>query len=92
MEEVEVLAAFEANQKGLGLTVTCVDHGAEIEIDRHTLASAVGNLLQNAFKFTHEKGNVTLATSVTAGGGKPTPRFARFSKNTGGAGIPRALG
>jgi hypothetical protein len=38
---------------------------AEVEVDRHILASAVGNLLQNAFKFTHEKGNVTLRTRKT---------------------------
>ena len=66
IEEIEVIATFEANQKGLALTVTCVDHGAEVEIDRHIIASAVGNLLQSAFKFTHEKGNVTLKTTVTA--------------------------
>lgn len=65
MEEVEVLAAFEANQKGLALTVTCADHAAEVEIDRHILASAIGNLLQNAFKFTDAGGTVTLNTRVT---------------------------
>ena len=66
MEEVEVLASFEANQKGLALSVTCVDEGAEVEIDRHILASAIGNLLQNAFKFTDPGGTITLSTSVTA--------------------------
>jgi|HubBroStandDraft_6_1064221.scaffolds.fasta_scaffold45270_3 signal transduction histidine kinase len=66
IEEVEVIAAFEANTKGLRLTVACGDDGAEVEIDRHILASAVGNLLQNAFKFTHEDGNVTLRTCATA--------------------------
>lgn len=66
MEEVEVLASFEANRKGLALSVTCVDEGAEVEIDRHILASAIGNLLQNAFKFTDPGGTITLSTRVTA--------------------------
>jgi hypothetical protein len=66
IEEIEVVAAFEANTKGLALTVTRGDDGAEVEIDRHILASALGNLLQNAFKFTHEAGNVTLKTRATA--------------------------
>jgi hypothetical protein len=66
IEEVEVVAAFEANTKGLGLTVTRSDDGAEVEMDRHILASAVGNLLQNAFKFSRENGSVTLKTRATA--------------------------
>jgi signal transduction histidine kinase len=66
IEEIEVIAAFEANTKGLGLTVTRGDDGAEVEIDRHILASAVGNLLQNAFKFSHPDGSVTVKTRATA--------------------------
>ena len=65
IEEAEVVAVFEANERGLTLTVACDDDGAEVEIDRPTLASAVGNLLQNAFKFTHKNGNVTLKVRVT---------------------------
>jgi signal transduction histidine kinase len=66
IEEIEVIAAFEANAKGLGLTVTRGDDGAEVDIDRHILASAVGNLLQNAFKFTLPDGSVTVKTRATA--------------------------
>jgi hypothetical protein len=65
IDEVEVGATFEANTAGLALTVTRGDDDADVEVDRHILASAVGNLLQNAFKFTHEKGNVTLRTRKT---------------------------
>ena len=69
IDEIEVGATFDANNIGLALTVTRGDNGAEVHTDRHILASAVGNLLQNAFKFTHdnEKGNVTLKTRATTG-------------------------
>jgi signal transduction histidine kinase len=67
IDEVEVVATFEANTAGVALTVTRGDDGAEVEIDRHILASAVGNLLQNAFKFTSPAKNVTLTTRARAG-------------------------
>jgi hypothetical protein len=50
----------------VSLTVTRGDDGGEVEIDQHILASAVGNLIQNAFKFTRANGNVTLRTRATA--------------------------
>jgi signal transduction histidine kinase len=65
VDEVEIGATFEANKAALALTVVRGDDGAEVEVDRHILASAVGNLLQNAFKFTHDKGGVTLKTRAT---------------------------
>jgi signal transduction histidine kinase len=65
IDEAEVGATFEANKAGLTLTVVRGADGAEVEADRHILSSAVGNLLQNAFKFTHEKGGVTLRTRAT---------------------------
>ena len=66
IDEVEAGATFEANTAGLAFTVARGDEGAEVDVDRHILASAVGNLLQNAFKFTHANGNVTLRTRATA--------------------------
>lgn len=66
IDEVEVGATFEANRAGMTLTVTRGSGGAMVDVDRHALASAVGNLLQNAFKFTREKQGVTLATRATA--------------------------
>jgi signal transduction histidine kinase len=66
IDEVEVGATFEANAAGLAFTVTRGEAEAEVEIDRHILASAIGNLLQNAFKFTPTGGNVTLRTRTTA--------------------------
>jgi signal transduction histidine kinase len=66
IDEVEVGATFEANKKGATLTVLRGDDASEVLVDRHILASAVGNLLQNAFKFTKAGGGVTLATRGTA--------------------------
>lgn len=66
IEEVEVVAAFEANKRGLLLTVTCADDEAVVDIDHHILTSAVGNLLQNALKFTHDGGHVKLEAHASA--------------------------
>jgi signal transduction histidine kinase len=67
IDEIEVGATFEANRVEMTLTVARGSGGAEVEVDRHTLASAVGNLLQNAFKFTQAGKGVTLTTRATAG-------------------------
>jgi signal transduction histidine kinase len=67
IDEVEAGATFEAHTAGVALTVRRGDEGAEVDVDRHILASAVGNLLQNAFKFTQANGNVTLTTRRMAG-------------------------
>jgi signal transduction histidine kinase len=66
IDEAEVGATFQANEAGMALTVMRGDDGAEVDVDRHILASAVENLLQNAFKFTHQKGGITLKTRTTA--------------------------
>ena len=42
------------------LTVSDVDPLLAVDVDRDLLLSAVGNLLQNAFKFTHPHSEVTL--------------------------------
>jgi len=50
--ELAPAAVLEANSKGITLTVLPVDGQVMIAADRHVLAAAVANLLQNAFKFT----------------------------------------
>jgi signal transduction histidine kinase len=60
IEEVEVASAFDANGKKVDLTVVRVEHSISIEGDRQLLASAVSNILQNAFKFTPAGGHVSL--------------------------------
>jgi signal transduction histidine kinase len=65
IEEVEVGAFIEASARGLTLAVTPVEPGVEVKVDRPLLAAAVGNLLQNAFKFTRPHSQVSLKTSST---------------------------
>jgi signal transduction histidine kinase len=43
-----------------------VDDGVAIEADRQVLAAVVGNLLQNAFKFTQPRTTVRLSVSASA--------------------------
>jgi signal transduction histidine kinase len=62
IDEVQVAATMEAKTKGVGLTVGAVESGLTVDADRHMLSSAVSNLLQNAFKFTHAHGEVSLKT------------------------------
>ena len=66
VEEVELAAGMEAKIHGHELTVALVEEGVRIEADRAMLATAVGNLLQNAFKFTQAPGQVWLRTRATA--------------------------
>jgi signal transduction histidine kinase len=63
IEEVEVGASMEATARGMTLAVTRVAAGVDVAVDRQLLAGAVTNLLQNAFKFTRPKGQVSLTTS-----------------------------
>ena len=43
-----------------------VEEGVAIEADRQVLAAVVGNLLQNAFKFTRPRTTVTLRVGASA--------------------------
>ncbi len=65
--DVQVAAALEASHCGCELSVSSVEPGLFIEADRHILASAVANLLQNAFKFTRKDGHVTLSVRESMG-------------------------
>ena len=60
IEEVKLSGSLEAHVRECVLTVSSVDPGLAVDADRDLLASAVGNLLQNAFKFTHAKTEVRL--------------------------------
>jgi signal transduction histidine kinase len=61
--EVEAAAALDPRAAGIKLTVTPVDLGIVVYTDPEMLASAVGNLLQNAFKFTKRHSEVILHAS-----------------------------
>lgn len=58
--ELKLSASLEAQVKGGVLIVSEVDPRLAIDVDRDLLLSAAGNLLQNAFKFTHPHSEVTL--------------------------------
>lgn len=58
--EIKLSASLEAQVKECVLTVSDVDPLLAVDVDRDLLLSAVGNLLQNAFKFTHPHSEVTL--------------------------------
>jgi signal transduction histidine kinase len=67
LDEIGVAARLYGEYRGLRLTVESVDPALHIEVDRQLLASALMNLLQNAFKYTREQGRVTLRTRSESG-------------------------
>jgi signal transduction histidine kinase len=64
--EVKYAADLAAQVRGCVLTVSPVDAKLAVSGDRDLLYSAVGNLLQNAFKFTHSRTEVTLDAYAVA--------------------------
>ncbi|MGZ6141994.1 MAG: sensor histidine kinase [Myxococcales bacterium] len=67
IEEIEVSATLDARARNVALTVAPVKYGIVVEADRQLLASAVSNLLQNAFKFTRPQGQVSLRAYAASG-------------------------
>jgi signal transduction histidine kinase len=66
IEEAEVDGMIEASLHEVSLAVSQTDRGIDVDADPQILAGAIGNLLQNAFKFTRRGGHVLLRTSVVA--------------------------
>jgi signal transduction histidine kinase len=62
--EAEVDGTMEASVHGVSLRVAPMDRAIEVNADPQILAGAIANLLQNAFKFTHVGGHVSLKASV----------------------------
>ena len=65
IEDAEVDGTMEAGLHGVSLSVAAIDREVDVDADPQILAGAVANLLQNAFKFTHAGGHVSLRTWVT---------------------------
>jgi signal transduction histidine kinase len=65
IEEMEVVASVEAMNRGLQFSIEHNDDSAFVDVDRHLFASAISNLLQNAFKFTRPGTHVHLKTRST---------------------------
>jgi len=64
--ELKSAGELEAEVKGCVLHVSDVDPSLAVDADRDLLFSAVGNLLQNAFKFTRRSTEVTLHAYAAA--------------------------
>ena len=64
--EMELDARVNAADRGLQFQVEQADVDLVVLVDRHLFASAISNLLQNAFKFTRAHGRVWLRTRPSA--------------------------
>ena len=64
--EVAAGATLEAAARGLTFAVSHVQDDVAVDADRLVLGAVVGNLLQNAFKFTRAGSTVTLGVRATA--------------------------
>ena len=67
IEDIEASATIDAQERKLQLTVVPAEYGLLVEVDRQLIESAVANLVQNAFKFTHPGGHVQLRTHLREG-------------------------
>ncbi|HET9594561.1 MAG TPA: HAMP domain-containing sensor histidine kinase [Anaeromyxobacteraceae bacterium] len=67
VEEIAVAANLHAEYRDIRLTVEPVNPALAISVDPQLLASALMNLLHNAFKYTHANGQVTLRTRAENG-------------------------
>jgi signal transduction histidine kinase len=66
VDELVSASRLDASARGVTLAVPAVEDGLLIDADRQILAAVVGNLLQNAFKFTRPRTIVTLTVRATA--------------------------
>jgi signal transduction histidine kinase len=66
IDELASTSILEATARGVGLTVVPVPGDITIDADRQILAAVVGNLLQNAFKFTRPGTTVTLRVRASS--------------------------
>jgi signal transduction histidine kinase len=64
--DVRITASLEAQTRRCRFTVSDVDKELAVVVDRDMLFSAVGNLLQNAFKFTQPDTEVSLSAYAAA--------------------------
>ena len=66
IDEVRLAATLEARVEQCGFVVSPVDPRLALDADRDLLFSAVGNVVQNAFKFTHDHTDVFLNAYASA--------------------------
>jgi signal transduction histidine kinase len=63
--EVESDTAIDVNTVGVSMTVDPVEIGVFIEVDRQIVHAALANLVQNAFKYTRPRSNISLRAHAT---------------------------
>ena len=66
IEALRAALSLEAQARGVELIVSPVQEELAIEADQRILAAVVGNLVQNAFKFTRPHSTVTLRVRGSA--------------------------
>ena len=66
VDEVKDAASLDARRSQCELVVAKVDASLGIEVDAPLLAAAVGNLLQNAFKYSRRHSDVSLTAYASA--------------------------
>jgi signal transduction histidine kinase len=66
LQDVAITAALDPLARECVFKLGVVDKEIQIHVDPEMLAAAVGNLLQNAFKFTKRKSEVHLQASIAA--------------------------
>jgi hypothetical protein len=67
LSEVAAAASLDPLARECRFTVSPTDHDTVVDVDPEMLAAAVGNLLQNAFKFTKRHSEVRLHAQVARG-------------------------
>jgi signal transduction histidine kinase len=67
LSEVAASASLDPLARECRFTVSLKDHDTVVNVDPEMLAAAVGNLLQNAFKFTQRHSEVRLHAQVAGG-------------------------
>jgi signal transduction histidine kinase len=85
LTDIVAAARLQAEYSGLQLTVEPIDPGLWVDVDAQLLASAVTNLLSNAFKYTPRGGDVIVRVRGADG------RVAIDIQDTCG-GIPESAG
>jgi signal transduction histidine kinase len=66
IDDLAPSAIFEATTRGIALVVAPIEPGVVIVADKQVIASVIGNLLQNAFKFTRQGSTVIVRVGASA--------------------------
>jgi hypothetical protein len=65
IEEIAAAATLAARARDVTFVVRPVEEGLAVEANQQVLAAVIGNLLQNAFKFTKPRSTVTLGVGAS---------------------------